>query len=296
MNGLAAFLGVEGRLQQLDRRLKKQNPEPLADEGRELRRDGGRARRWAGRARPLRPRPDPQLRAAPRAPASRRRWRRCGRRCCSTRSASGGGARLARRARPRGGVLVEGFGPPDPAPVEGGAARSPVVHRAAPPAPARPCGLLRAHPAAGGAARGAGQHDPHLPAAGAARGGGPRRPRLGRRAPPARRSPASSSSCGSWSPARPRSGPMPPGRASWPWCRGWRRAWPPERLLREERLGEDLGGASRRGPGHASPPLGPTDPHAARLARVHGPDLDALARAAVEKDYVAFGFGPWRAG
>ena len=31
MNGLAAFLGVEGRLRQLDRRLKKQNPEPLAD-------------------------------------------------------------------------------------------------------------------------------------------------------------------------------------------------------------------------------------------------------------------------
>ena len=30
MNGLAAYLGVEARLAQLDRRLKKQNPEPLA--------------------------------------------------------------------------------------------------------------------------------------------------------------------------------------------------------------------------------------------------------------------------
>jgi hypothetical protein len=71
-------------------------------------------------------------------------------------------------------------------------------------------------------------------------------------------------------------------------------AWPPDLVLREERLGEELAALAARVGLRRSPALGPTDPHEARLRAIHGPELDALARAAVAKDYVAWGFRDWR--
>lgn len=71
-------------------------------------------------------------------------------------------------------------------------------------------------------------------------------------------------------------------------------AWPPDLVLREERLGGELPALAARVGLRGSPALGPTDPHRDRLRAIHGPDLDALARAAVSKDYVAWGFADWR--
>ncbi len=71
-------------------------------------------------------------------------------------------------------------------------------------------------------------------------------------------------------------------------------AWPPDLVLREERLGGELRALAARVGVRGAPALGPTDPHEDRLRAIHGPDLDALARAAVSKDYVAWGFRDWR--
>ena len=72
---------------------------------------------------------------------------------------------------------------------------------------------------------------------------------------------------------------------------GMAAAWPPDRLLREERLAEDLArarGAGRAGGAAARAHRSPCG--AARRAST-GPTSTRSARAAVEKDYVAFGFG-----
>jgi hypothetical protein len=37
-----------------------------------------------------------------------------------------------------------------------------------------------------------------------------------------------------------------------------------------------------------------TDPHAARLAAIHEPAMDAMIRDIYIRDYVAFGFDDWR--
>lgn len=71
-------------------------------------------------------------------------------------------------------------------------------------------------------------------------------------------------------------------------------AWPADLVLREERLEEELPALAGRVGLRDAPAPGPTDPHRHRLQAIHGPDLDALARAAVAKDYVAWGFGDWR--
>lgn len=69
----------------------------------------------------------------------------------------------------------------------------------------------------------------------------------------------------------------------------------PDMVLREDELAEGLALISMQ-IGHSSPPdLQPQpDPHAARLARIYSPALEGLAREAYARDYMAFGFGDWR--
>lgn len=68
----------------------------------------------------------------------------------------------------------------------------------------------------------------------------------------------------------------------------------PDMILREDRLAEDLALLLWQ-IGRDDPPELPqvTDPHAALLARVMDDELQALAREAYLRDFVAFGFGPW---
>jgi hypothetical protein len=65
----------------------------------------------------------------------------------------------------------------------------------------------------------------------------------------------------------------------------------PDLVLREDRLAEGLAFLAAE-TGLAAPPapvIAPPMP----LARIHGDDLEQAARAAYERDYLGFGFGPW---
>jgi hypothetical protein len=69
---------------------------------------------------------------------------------------------------------------------------------------------------------------------------------------------------------------------------------PPDMILREHRLAEDLVLLLWQIGHEEAPELAPvTDPHAARLALIVDDDLQALAREAYPADFAAFGFGPW---
>lgn len=67
----------------------------------------------------------------------------------------------------------------------------------------------------------------------------------------------------------------------------------PDHLLREEHLAEGLAFLERlRGLPHLPPGSGPA-PGPFDLARIYDQELEALARAAYQRDYVTFGFGDW---
>ncbi len=69
----------------------------------------------------------------------------------------------------------------------------------------------------------------------------------------------------------------------------------PDLVLREDDLADGLAMlAVQVGRFDVPPPPDTTDPHAARLAAIHDGALEAAARDAYMRDYVGFGFGPWR--
>lgn len=70
----------------------------------------------------------------------------------------------------------------------------------------------------------------------------------------------------------------------------------PDLLARPETLDADLGHVAAA-VGRAAPPLPPEPPEGpAPLAAIYGEDLESAARAAVPRDFAAFGFGRWRPG
>jgi hypothetical protein len=71
----------------------------------------------------------------------------------------------------------------------------------------------------------------------------------------------------------------------------------PDMILREDRLNKDLVALGAQ-VGHDSvPPIGePTDPHAARLSRIVDDELQAMARDVYQRDYLSFGYADWTAG
>lgn len=70
----------------------------------------------------------------------------------------------------------------------------------------------------------------------------------------------------------------------------------PDIILREDRLRGDFAVlAGQMGMESMPEPMGVTDPYVARLAKIYGPDVEAAAREACHRDYLAFGFGDWRA-
>ena len=72
---------------------------------------------------------------------------------------------------------------------------------------------------------------------------------------------------------------------------------PPDMILREDRLAADLAIlAWQVGRDDAPEVAEVTDRHAARLAAIHTPDLEAAAREAYARDYGNFGFADWTAG
>lgn len=72
---------------------------------------------------------------------------------------------------------------------------------------------------------------------------------------------------------------------------------PPDMILREADLERDLPHlAASIGRPDAPPAPRSTDPHAGRLAGIVDDEVEALARAAFARDYLAFGFGDWRGG
>ena len=69
----------------------------------------------------------------------------------------------------------------------------------------------------------------------------------------------------------------------------------PDMILREDRLRGDLAGlAGQLGLTSMPEPMKMTDPYAARLAAIYGPDVEAAGKEACQRDYLAFGFGDWR--
>ncbi len=69
---------------------------------------------------------------------------------------------------------------------------------------------------------------------------------------------------------------------------------PPDMILREDRLAEDLAMLCLQVGIDEPPDLMPvTDPHAKRLAAILDDELQAMARDAYLRDFVSFGFGRW---
>jgi len=68
----------------------------------------------------------------------------------------------------------------------------------------------------------------------------------------------------------------------------------PDHILREAEMAQALPALAAALGAPALPlPAAATDPHAATLARIHDPALESLARDAYARDYMTFGFGPW---
>jgi hypothetical protein len=68
----------------------------------------------------------------------------------------------------------------------------------------------------------------------------------------------------------------------------------PDMILREDRLEEELAILAAQ-VGKELMPVVPevTDRHAERLATIYDPELEALARAVYQRDYLSFGFANW---
>jgi hypothetical protein len=69
---------------------------------------------------------------------------------------------------------------------------------------------------------------------------------------------------------------------------------PPDLVIREDRLPAALAFLAAEA-GMDAPPPPPPDPALQALAAIHDPTLDAAAEAAYARDYMGFGFGPWAA-
>ncbi len=68
----------------------------------------------------------------------------------------------------------------------------------------------------------------------------------------------------------------------------------PDFILREDRLAADIAIVAWTIGQTDAPELAmPTDPHHARLAAIYDADLESLARDAYTRDYMTFGFAPW---
>ena len=70
---------------------------------------------------------------------------------------------------------------------------------------------------------------------------------------------------------------------------------PPDMILREDRLPDDLAMLLWQLGREDAPEIVPLpDPAADRLHQIVDDEIEALAREAYQRDYAAFGFGPWR--
>ena len=68
----------------------------------------------------------------------------------------------------------------------------------------------------------------------------------------------------------------------------------PDHLLRESQLSADLAMLARQIGRNDCPDVGPvTDPHAARLGRIYDAEIETATRDAYARDYVAFGFADY---
>ncbi len=67
----------------------------------------------------------------------------------------------------------------------------------------------------------------------------------------------------------------------------------PDLILREDNLHNDLAILAAQVGKTTMPEVGETDPHRARLARIYDKDIESAARDAYLRDYIAFGFGDW---
>jgi LPS sulfotransferase NodH len=65
---------------------------------------------------------------------------------------------------------------------------------------------------------------------------------------------------------------------------------PLDLIVREDHLPRALAFLAETG----NPPALPPDPSVTALAAIHDPSLDAAAEAAYARDFIGFGFGPWR--
>lgn len=68
----------------------------------------------------------------------------------------------------------------------------------------------------------------------------------------------------------------------------------PDMILREDRLHDDLAYLAAQIGAAPPPPPQETDPHAPWLAAIYDAKVEAAGRDAYLRDYVAFGFGDWR--
>jgi len=69
----------------------------------------------------------------------------------------------------------------------------------------------------------------------------------------------------------------------------------PDMILREDRIRGDFAMlAAQLGLESMPEPLPVTDKYATRLAKIYSPEIEAAARDACHRDYLAFGFGNWR--
>ena len=68
----------------------------------------------------------------------------------------------------------------------------------------------------------------------------------------------------------------------------------PDLILREDRLGEDLAIlAAQIGKDTMPRPAEASDPHAARLAEIYDAEIETATRAVYQRDYMTFGYGDW---
>ena len=71
---------------------------------------------------------------------------------------------------------------------------------------------------------------------------------------------------------------------------------PPDAILREESLTAEFADLVRQAGLSKTPKIAPvTDPYRERLAKIYSGDLERLARDAYPRDYLVFGFGDWTA-
>lgn len=76
---------------------------------------------------------------------------------------------------------------------------------------------------------------------------------------------------------------------------GFAQMQPPDAVLREDRLAQGLDALAAEVGARPMPFRPGQEPAPHRLADIHGRDLEEAAREAYQRDYMGFGFGPWRA-